>query len=130
MVVRILGEVIGCSSPAEVRLQAWKLCFGAVPMLENLACRRPGIDTHCSLCGAEVESLRHVLLECPFARQAWAISNLPWRWVASWNNETAAWMSGVLQKLDHSEAARFLTLCWALWQNRNKKVMEGKLQDP
>ncbi|KAK4425080.1 hypothetical protein Salat_1701800 [Sesamum alatum] len=117
-------------APQRVRLQVWKFCFRAVPVLENLARRRPGADAHCRLCGLKWSHCGMYCWSVLFARLVWAISNLPWRWVASWNNDTAVWISGVLQRLNQFDAARFLTICWALWQNRNKKVMEGTEQDP
>ena len=31
----------------------------------------------CQLCGAEEESINHLLFECPFALQIWVLSNVP-----------------------------------------------------
>ncbi|KAL0438967.1 UNVERIFIED_CONTAM: putative ribonuclease H protein [Sesamum latifolium] len=64
--------------PPRVRVQIWRFCNEAISTLANLAKRQRGVDTHCQMCEAEVETLQHILLECPFARMAWALSNLPW----------------------------------------------------
>ncbi|KAL0336264.1 UNVERIFIED_CONTAM: putative mitochondrial protein [Sesamum radiatum] len=116
--------------PPCVRLQAWRFCYEAVPTMENLARRRVGIEVHCVLCGADTESLKHILLECSFARLVWALSNIPWNRLSCWSDGSAAWLSNAIHKLDKEDRAKFLTVCWALWQNRNKKRMEDIEQDP
>ncbi|KAK4417084.1 hypothetical protein Salat_2533900 [Sesamum alatum] len=37
---------------------------------------------------------------------------------------------GVVQQLSITDQPRFLMICWALWQTRNKKMMEQLQQDP
>ncbi|KAK4421531.1 hypothetical protein Salat_2103700 [Sesamum alatum] len=46
----------------------WRICSNAVPTLENLARRNREIVPGCSACEADVESLKHVLLDCQEAR--------------------------------------------------------------
>ncbi|KAL0445315.1 UNVERIFIED_CONTAM: hypothetical protein Slati_2254200 [Sesamum latifolium] len=41
----------------------------------------------------------------------------------------ADWILGSFELLNIEEQLRFLTICWAIWHNRNKMVMESKLQD-
>ncbi|KAL0398703.1 UNVERIFIED_CONTAM: putative mitochondrial protein [Sesamum radiatum] len=117
-------------APPRVRLQIWRFCYDAVPTMANLAKRQKEVDTHCHMCEAEVETLQHILLECPFARMAWGLSNLPWCHVRDWREGAAAWFSAVMKRLDKEEGAWFITLCWALWQNRNRRRMEGSVSDP
>ncbi|KAK4426606.1 hypothetical protein Salat_1429300 [Sesamum alatum] len=54
--------------PPRVRVQVWRLCYEAVPIMINLSRKHAGFETKCVLCEAEVETTKHVLLECPFAR--------------------------------------------------------------
>ncbi|KAL0313476.1 UNVERIFIED_CONTAM: putative mitochondrial protein [Sesamum radiatum] len=115
--------------PPRVRIQVWRFCHEAIPSMDNLAKRNQGVDTTCVFC-KEVETIKHVLWECHFARMVWALSNIPRSQLDVWTEGTAAWFSSVVQRLDKKEGGRFVTICWALWQNRNKKRMEGLDQEP
>ncbi|KAK4434230.1 hypothetical protein Salat_0585700 [Sesamum alatum] len=97
---------------------------------ENLQRRRPEIDQVCVHYGANVDSMKHILLECPFTKIVWALSNIPWHVLEAWSGDTLEWISSVFHKLSKEDQARFLTLCWALWQQRNQALMEGKLVEP
>ncbi|KAK4415218.1 hypothetical protein Salat_2629000 [Sesamum alatum] len=76
------------------------------------------------------ETLKHILLECPFAWVAWAVLNLSWQRIHRWTKGAAAWFSSTLQQLGKEDGAGFLMICWALWQNRNRRRKEGFVQDP
>ncbi|KAL0444326.1 UNVERIFIED_CONTAM: putative mitochondrial protein [Sesamum latifolium] len=115
--------------PPRVRIQVWRFCHEAVPTMDNLAKRHQGLDTSCARCGA-VETIKHVLWDCHFTRIVWALSNIPTSKLDVWTEGTAAWISLVIQDLDSKEGERFAVICWALWQNRNKKRMEGLDQEP
>ncbi|KAK4424818.1 hypothetical protein Salat_1675400 [Sesamum alatum] len=119
--------------PPRVRLQVWKFCAEAVPTLQNLQRRRPKIDQQCIQWGANTkntEMLQHMLLECPFTKIVWALSNIPWCILSAWIGSISEWFSSVFQQLNRADQQHFLTLCWALWQNRNKAVMEGQGKEP
>ncbi|KAL0356382.1 UNVERIFIED_CONTAM: putative mitochondrial protein [Sesamum radiatum] len=105
------SKMWGLVMPPRVRVQAWRFCYEAVPTMENLSKKRAGVEKQCVICGAEIETLQHILLECPFARVVWAISNIPWWHIRSWTEGAAEWLSSALQNLDRTEGARFLTLC-------------------
>ncbi|KAL0428197.1 UNVERIFIED_CONTAM: hypothetical protein Slati_2994500 [Sesamum latifolium] len=61
----------------------------------------------------------------PFSRLVWALSNIPWQQLSCWIDVLAAWILNAMEQLDKGNSAWFLTLCWTLWQNRNRKRMEG-----
>ncbi|KAK4434677.1 hypothetical protein Salat_0630500 [Sesamum alatum] len=116
--------------PPRVKLCIWRFCFEAVPTMENLAKRRVDVEPQCIHCTADVESLQHILLECPFTRLTWALSDIPWFQIGTWRKGAATWVLGAAMRLKGDQWARFLMVCWALWRNRNKKRMEGIEQDP
>ncbi|KAL0446241.1 UNVERIFIED_CONTAM: hypothetical protein Slati_1752000 [Sesamum latifolium] len=112
-------------SPPRVRLFVWRMCKGAVPTLENLAKRREGIDMDCAVCGVTGESIKHILLECSFTRQVWALSNISWKHLMQWHQGAAEWVLYVFQQVSMEERELFSSLCWAIWKSRCRKVMEG-----
>ncbi|KAK4413927.1 hypothetical protein Salat_2805500 [Sesamum alatum] len=98
--------------------------------MTNLAQKHPGVEMKCRFCEAVVETKKHVLLECPFTRMVWALSHISWEVVNSWTEDAADWFSNVLSRLERDATPRFLMLCWALWRNRNRRMMEGVIWEP
>ncbi|KAK4423026.1 hypothetical protein Salat_1885200 [Sesamum alatum] len=88
------------------------------------------METRCALCDAEMETTKHVLLECHFARMVWALAHIPWDVVNGWTGDAAGWFSRVLCRLRQEGTPHFLMLGWALWRNRNRKRMEGVTWEP
>ncbi|KAK4428454.1 hypothetical protein Salat_1145000 [Sesamum alatum] len=78
----------------------------------------------CLLCGSEIEDSRHVILDCSFARQTWALSNIPWCKINCWNDSVADWLRSLKSSLDTEHFERATTVAWALWRHRNKVLFE------
>ncbi|KAK4434602.1 hypothetical protein Salat_0623000 [Sesamum alatum] len=112
--------------PPRVKVLAWRICTEAVPTLDKLARLQGEVDTRCAACGAVIETVKHIFLDCQFARLAWAVSNFPWHVVMDWRGGAAEWLFGGLDYGKTQDKAWFVTMCWALWKHRNKQFMEGK----
>ncbi|KAL0403695.1 UNVERIFIED_CONTAM: hypothetical protein Sradi_2010300 [Sesamum radiatum] len=54
--------------PPRIRVFIWRLCREVLPTLENIGRQKRGIDVCCAMCGMQVESSKHIFLECSFAR--------------------------------------------------------------
>ncbi|KAK4421775.1 hypothetical protein Salat_2128100 [Sesamum alatum] len=115
--------------PPRVKVLGWKICSEAVPTLEKLARQHRDVDTRCAVCGAASETVKHIFLECQFARLAWVVSNFPWRVVADWREGAAGWLLRGLEYGETQDKAWFVTMCWALWKHRNSRLVEGKVQE-
>ncbi|KAL0405816.1 UNVERIFIED_CONTAM: putative ribonuclease H protein [Sesamum latifolium] len=113
--------------PPKVRVFMWRLCVEALPTLEKLAKRKEGVEKRCAICGGTVESIKHVLLECPFMRQVWALSYLPWRFVANWHHGAAKSVLSIVQRTSIEDRNQLFMYCWGLWKHRCKCLMEGKI---
>ncbi|KAK4421117.1 hypothetical protein Salat_2062200 [Sesamum alatum] len=46
------------------------------------------------------------------------------------DDEVSDWIAHVLIQLTVNDKSRFLIFCWALWQNRNKRVTKNVQQGP
>ncbi|KAL0408403.1 UNVERIFIED_CONTAM: hypothetical protein Sradi_1774700 [Sesamum radiatum] len=97
--------------PPRVRVFMWKLCVGALPTLSNLARYGGGLDSACVSCGGHPKTAYHTLLECPMARQVWALSYIPWQWVSRWEDDAAGWIFSVVQRLRRSDREWFFIIC-------------------
>ncbi|KAL0378825.1 UNVERIFIED_CONTAM: hypothetical protein Sradi_3188000 [Sesamum radiatum] len=112
-------------TPPKVRMFIWKACQEAIPTQSNLARRIRVPGEVCALCDLEEETTMHVLLKCTFARQVWALTSFPWRIISITMNSIKEWIWSIYGLLDPVRGDEFLTICWGLWQHRNKVIMEG-----
>ncbi|KAL0453716.1 UNVERIFIED_CONTAM: hypothetical protein Slati_1349700 [Sesamum latifolium] len=110
----------------KMQLFAWRVCTNSLPTLSNL--RRRGLKKGegCPLCGFIEEDVKHAMLLCPLARQVWALSNLPWRFISNYTGDSEEWVRSIASSLDGQEFASFLIICWSIWQHCNLAVFEGK----
>ncbi|KAK4413835.1 hypothetical protein Salat_2796300 [Sesamum alatum] len=107
-------------TPSKVKVFGWRLCTNALPTMQNLMKRNPGVDNVCPVCRTEDEDSKHILLQCPVVRQVWALSDLPWRVIPNWCDDAADWLRHVSSTLEANDPDRALLICWLLWQNRNQ----------
>ncbi|KAL0326613.1 UNVERIFIED_CONTAM: putative mitochondrial protein [Sesamum angustifolium] len=116
--------------PNKIKVFLWRLCREAIPTTSNLLRRRCVVEQACLTCGVDTETTKHVFLECSYARQVWALSNLPWKVINSWQDDVTIWLKQVRQSLDDAQFNWFAILCWRLWGRRNGLVMENKRYNP
>ncbi|KAL0443867.1 UNVERIFIED_CONTAM: hypothetical protein Slati_2109400 [Sesamum latifolium] len=76
-----------------------------------------------------MENLKHMLLDCTFARLTWALSDLPWHGINLWSS-CEDWMWNMSKLIDKEQSPWFLSVCWALWTSRNKHIMENEYEEP
>ncbi|XP_023644536.1 uncharacterized protein LOC111832445 [Capsella rubella] len=55
----------------------WQCLSGCLATCQRLHYRHIGRDKGCPRCGAEEESINHMVFECPPAKQVWALSAIP-----------------------------------------------------
>ncbi|KAL0350283.1 UNVERIFIED_CONTAM: hypothetical protein Sradi_4177500 [Sesamum radiatum] len=118
-----LEEDLELKCPRKVRMLCWKINVNALPTASNL--NRRDFDVQCFSVLVAVLLILKTSLFCPFARQVWAISNLPWHSVSHWQNDGSACIANVAEALDKLDFEEFLVICWSLWSTRNKKCMEA-----
>lgn len=75
----------------------------------------------CEVCGAQEETIRHVLIDCTVAREVWVQVKLlsgvklPSLHPVTWASDLLSGMCG------EKETALILCTMWALWSMRNKR---------
>ncbi|KAK4438484.1 hypothetical protein Salat_0182700 [Sesamum alatum] len=62
--------------------------------------------------------------------KVWAVSSIPWTIISARGSSTDGWILEVCSQLDNVLGDQFLSLCWGIWNNRNKLVMEGRGKSP
>ena len=65
------------NAPSKMKHFLWQAISGCVAMAERLMNRHLGTDRSCPRCAGPVESINHLLFECPPALQVWVLSDYP-----------------------------------------------------
>ncbi|XP_010513755.1 PREDICTED: uncharacterized protein LOC104789808 [Camelina sativa] len=109
----------------------WQALTGCISVTANLKRRGVACDIGCSRCGAEEETVNHVLFRCPPARQAWALAHVP---VGLQNFPTESVYANVDHFLGRNNPGNrvdfFPWLMWYIWKARNAKVFENRDEHP
>ncbi|KAL0296122.1 UNVERIFIED_CONTAM: hypothetical protein Sradi_6664300 [Sesamum radiatum] len=110
--------------PRKVQVFGWRLAQNALPTGVNLNHRMQEDSFACPLCHAEKEDTEHAFLRCPYARQVWNLFQLRWALVSDSSTNSCAWMERLAKGIGYEEFDLFLIICWAIWWNRNRTLME------
>lgn len=70
-------EVWKLKTSRKIKHFLWQSLSGYIASASKLKERHCGTDSTCQRCGAETETVNHVLFECPPAVQCWALSDVP-----------------------------------------------------
>ncbi|KAG7569023.1 Reverse transcriptase domain [Arabidopsis thaliana x Arabidopsis arenosa] len=108
----------------------WQCVTGCLASSQRLFYRHIGRDKGCSRCGAEEESINHLLFECPPARQVWALSNIPsspalFPSASLYNNLDYLYWRGKEAGADEESLRVFPWIMWYIWKARNRKIFEN-----
>ncbi|KAL0355533.1 UNVERIFIED_CONTAM: putative mitochondrial protein [Sesamum radiatum] len=112
-------------APPKVLMFAWRCAKDALPTSVKLCKRGIYVSDGCYGCSEIQEDLRHAMLLCPFARLVWASSGLQWSIINCWSSSSEEWFHAVFNKINGAEFDYFLSLCWAIWGARNRRIFEG-----
>ncbi|KAG7582263.1 Reverse transcriptase zinc-binding domain [Arabidopsis suecica] len=108
----------------------WQCVTGCLASSQRLFYRHIGRDKGCSRCGADEESINHLIFECPPARQVWALSNissLPALFPSAslYNNLDYLYWRGKEAGADEDSLRVFPWIMWYIWKARNRKIFDN-----
>jgi hypothetical protein len=94
-------------------------------------------DECCALCDQEAETMDHLLVACPYAREIWfkALRCCGWKGLATMHHIsfTDWWllMRNGIPKQRRKAFDSFIVLCaWSIWLERNARVFDGRTSSP
>ena len=102
----------------------WRAYSNVLPTRDNLHQKMIQVDPVCKLCCQKLETCAHLLWECPFAWNEWAMVKGR---VQKCSNEIQDFFNlfGMLvEKLTRKELEQWATISWAVWNARNKVYFE------
>ncbi|XP_057452127.1 uncharacterized protein LOC130743933 [Lotus japonicus] len=118
----------GSSALPRCKEMAWRLIRGFVPVNSKLKRRHMEVDEQCVWCYQENETLEHVFLSCTAAKMFWFCSPLALR-TDQFTGLIDLWVA-VLHDGDADFIGMVQTLCYALWEARNRCRFDHKCFSP
>jgi hypothetical protein len=121
-----------CWAPPRVKFFHWLADLDRCWTADRLARRGLPHHTTCPLCNQEPETMRHLIIGCPFARQVWheiiAWLRLPCA-APSRDATLLDWWQGsrqhVPKPMRKGLSSMALLIPWMVWKQRNDCVFEG-----
>ncbi|KAG2240023.1 hypothetical protein Bca52824_091143 [Brassica carinata] len=105
----------------KVKIFWWKILHNGLPVADNLSKRGCKIDTLCQICGEEIETIDHMLLQCRVTWEIWtmALSDIS----IHLNRSSTVYdlFSYILNTgAEDQKNILPLMLSWRIWKMRNK----------
>ncbi|KAG7589022.1 Zinc knuckle CX2CX4HX4C [Arabidopsis suecica] len=124
-------EVWQVQTDPKIKVFLWKMLCGAIPVVHALNRRGMSLDDTCQICGVEQETSFHVLFSCTYARQVWALSQVPNPLFGFHNGSVFSNIHHLLVNRKNKEwpadlRRSFPWVLWRIWKNRNTMAFEGK----
>ncbi|CAL2277940.1 unnamed protein product [Prunus armeniaca] len=134
--LEIWSLIWGIKCPPKIRKFLWCALRRGLATNENLYRRRVRSSPLCALCHQYEESVKHILLLCPWVSPVWFGGVLSMRICKSeittmceWLLKVVIWAS--LNKADLAHVANSIAFtCWIIWKFRCKVVIEGRPMSP
>lgn len=110
----------------------WKCFHEILPTKRELVRKKVTVEASCPLCGADVETIIHLFVFCPFAQKVWSRSPLllDFRndqfnsFVAFWDVLGFWWQNGVNKDECFALAAMIM---WFIWKGRNGSIFQNRV---
>jgi len=120
------------------RIQAflWKCCHDSIGVKDCLVARGMDIDLVCPLCHNDVETISHVLRDCPISMQTWNEIGVPYCTNTFFSQSLHTWLAENCT-VERGNArclvpwkVLFPFAVWLIWYNRNQVVFSRKNANP
>ena len=82
------------------------------------------MDTHYELCFQQLEFAGHLLWECPFARNVWALCLAKIQKCANEATDFFLLFQVLAKRISKPELEKWATISWGIWNARNKFYFE------
>lgn len=108
--------------PPKIRVFWWRVMHEFLPAKQILCYRHVEPTANCETCGADEESIRHVLIDCTIAREFWGLTKqlvgvkLPTLHPVTWAHDLLNGRAG----LERFQSLIIIGM-YALWMQRNRR---------
>ncbi|KAF7844569.1 protein BPS1, chloroplastic-like [Senna tora] len=120
----------GLTLPPKVKVFFWKLCHGAIASnLKNIQRRGVHCDASCFNCCDKVESISHLFLLCPMAKELWFSSPLGFFPILTNQEAFLDWLWDRIARESEDTLCLIVMICWTIWQRSQCPCLRAKMWD-
>ena len=98
----------------------WRACSNILPTKANLVQKKVQVDPICTVCRQHEETTRHILWECPLARNVWALVRGRIQKASSLEASFFLVTRHMMERLSGKEFEIWAMTAWAIWTARNR----------
>uniref|UniRef100_A0A7N2MHA8 Reverse transcriptase zinc-binding domain-containing protein n=1 Tax=Quercus lobata TaxID=97700 RepID=A0A7N2MHA8_QUELO len=118
--VRMWKTFWSLNTPPKVRNFLWRASSDILPTRVNLLRRKIQVDPRCTLCGQHDETTTHILWDCPYAQNVWALVRGKLQKSRSGVLSFYELAQMMMTRLTTSELETWAMVSWSIWNARNK----------
>ncbi|KAL8091605.1 hypothetical protein AgCh_034018 [Apium graveolens] len=118
--ISIWAKLWKIRAPPKTINVVWREISNCLPTLIQLQSKRVQVQTECPVCHEDNETILHSLVTCSFAKQCWLSIKVDTQGRVF--ADFGTWLEDILQAVNARESAVIISLCWAIWRNRNDIV--------
>ncbi|XP_019085728.1 PREDICTED: uncharacterized protein LOC109126530 [Camelina sativa] len=121
--------------PSKIQHFFWQIGSSTLPVLERLAHRGVRCDTVCKRSASVVETINHVLFECPRSRCIWELSPIlmdpeGFPYTSIYANLDFIFWRASSQSGASDIGIHLPWIIWSIWEDRNTNVFQGIELEP
>ena len=110
--------------PLKVWTFVWQECSNILPTRDNLHQKKLRVNPRCELCCQHHESTGHLLWECPFARNVWALCSGKIQKCSNEAQDFFLLFRTMVRRLPQAKLEKWAMVSWAIWNAWNKFYFE------
>ncbi|CAL1375269.1 unnamed protein product [Linum trigynum] len=120
----------GLPIPPKLKIFLWQVMHRFLPTTEALRERDVMVHPRCPVCWGASETMEHLFLECPVARNLWELAGMGHLGEGLPRHSFPLFLKKLLMLLrGPEEVMALVALLWRIWKSRNWVVFEGKQFD-
>ncbi|XVF12134.1 hypothetical protein REPUB_Repub08aG0088300 [Reevesia pubescens] len=119
---KIWTRVWNGTIPTKIKVFSWRATREFLPVFWNLWKMRVVDHPICPRCLREEETCLHALRNCSTVIDTWTHANLDEVWLRPYFASVKKWIQAATNKLDQGNFEMGMSLCWAIWTNRNTAI--------
>lgn len=106
--------------PPKVKNFVWGAASECLPTKYHLQMKKVNVNILSPTCNSGVKTIKHILMDCPFARAFW--QNMGITNEVNGSHLFKEWLGQMLNRRSKDDTRMVLMLCWGLWRSRNEVV--------
>jgi hypothetical protein len=128
--VGVWKEIWNLEAPAVVKHFVWKVGHNLLPTKAKLALKMPNQEPSCSICPQQVETVFHILWECPSSMAVWQKGSRRIQMLVVESNDGLGLVQQLLLKLEPEEFVEAMTVARLIWLRQNAFIFRNEFASP